>query len=85
MKIENGAVVFSTGKTASANGGIIGLSPDSREVFEGYDGTFLYDADSRLGEDEGVLVLNTAEKLELADYMIRLWTDWRAMNLIRFA
>jgi hypothetical protein len=66
---ENDELVFSTGKRIYANRCIIGLSDDVDEeycrVSYGYDGG--------IAEEN----LTASEKIELADYMITLWTDYR--------
>lgn len=72
MKIEMDELIFSTGKTRYANCGIIGLSPKG-SISEGYDGG-LWDKDMSnrdlYDEDED---LTKAERVELAEYMIRQW------------
>lgn len=62
MKVENDELIFSTGKRAYANNGIIGLSPTG-EVSEGYDGSFPS--------------LTNEEKLELANYMLARWEEFK--------
>jgi hypothetical protein len=74
MKVEEDELVFSTGRRFYANKGIVGLSPNL-EISEGYDGGI---------EDkwcEPPRVLTRAEKVELADYMIALWTEYRVREL----
>lgn len=61
---------LSTGRKFYANNGIIGLSPHNNGVSEGYDGAVYVDED----EGEG---WTTAERHELADYMISLWQQWK--------
>lgn len=74
MKIEVDKLVFSTGKEVYANGGIVGLSPDG-SVSEGYDGGVF---DSNWKEWSGEPGLTESECVELADYMILRWADFRA-------
>jgi len=75
MKIEGNYIIFSTGKTRYANGGIIGLAPDM-EVSEGYDGEF-YNGDGWRDEEES---LTKAELVELADFMIEQWQKFRSLQ-----
>ena len=63
MKLEGDDLIFSSGKKVYANHGIIGISPELK-ISEGYDGDI---------EDKD---FTCAEKLELADYAIKLWQDW---------
>ena len=72
MKIEGDNVIFSTGKIIYANLGVIGLSPKDECVWrvrEGYDGTLCEFSKTKLTQHELV---------ELADYMITLWQEFRA-------
>lgn len=65
MNINNDTITFeTTGKEIYANCGIVGISP-SGSLSEGYDG----------GVD--VESLTIEEKIELADYMISLWTKFK--------
>lgn len=72
MQIEDDTVTFSTGRTAYAHRGIIGLN-DELVVSEGYDGGF-WNRDDRLWAKDG---LTKEEEIELADYMIALWTRFK--------
>ena len=66
VDIRNDRAVFlCTGRVVYAHCGIIGLCEDM-EVSEGYDGDFS-DGEQLVG----------AEREELADYMIALWTRYR--------
>jgi len=70
MKVQGDNVIFSSGRTASANNGIIGISEqDLDEVYEGYDGMLDPTFDRNL--------LSKEDKLELADYMVNLWMKYR--------
>jgi len=62
MKIEGDDVIFSNGKVKYANCGIIGISPDGN-VTEGYDG--------------GFTIMTDEERVELADYMINTWQEFK--------
>lgn len=76
MKIdEHDRVIFSTGKTVYAHMGIIGIRPSLR-VTEGYDGGFPAWQDG-WGSGEGS-ALTPGERQELADFMIALWSEFRA-------
>ena len=71
MTIEYGeAFVFSTGRKVNCNKGIIGLNPELK-TYEGYDGDFcLY-----------ISPLTKEERIELADYMIGLWTKYKEVEV----
>lgn len=79
MLIDGEVLVFSTGKRIYANRGIIGLSEeiisDEYDLFaEGYDGMVYRNYTSVDGER--VSTLTNEEKIELAEYMIGLWTKF---------
>jgi hypothetical protein len=57
---------LSTGRRFYANNGVIGLSSDSPDLYEGYDGW--------VGEMEGNLTDD--EKHEVAEFMIGVWQNW---------
>jgi len=71
MKIDGDKVIFSSGRKAYSNGGIIGLSPDG-DIYEGYDGYFHLKMNSE--EDDS---LTKDELIDLADYMIERWKEFR--------
>lgn len=68
MKIDedNDAIVFSDGRRYNTNCGIIGLSP-GLNTYEGYDGVL----------ESGNCMFDKQQKIELADYMIELWTKYK--------
>jgi hypothetical protein len=73
LTIEGDKVIFSTGRSFYANEGIIGICPTLR-ISEGYDGGL----SAWPGEGwEKAPALTAAERRELADYMIGLWTEFR--------
>jgi hypothetical protein len=74
VKIENGKVIFSSGRVRNAYRGIIGLSPEG-DVTEGYDGGFWTSdiPDSDIHDDP----LTQADLVELADFMIARWTEFK--------
>lgn len=74
MKIERGKVVFSSGRERHCNCGIIGLGPDG-SVSEGYDGSLWSSAfpDSEIHDAP----LTDDDLIELADFMIARWTEFR--------
>lgn len=74
MKIEGDDVIFSTGKVKDANCGIIGISP-SLGVSSGYDDGFFYKRED--GEYRPDDYLTKEEQIELADYMIGLWSQFK--------
>lgn len=65
MIFEGDEYILSSGKRLYSNNGIIGLSPRF-SVYHGYDGHLCSD-------DE----LTKAERAELADYMISMWSTYR--------
>lgn len=67
---------FDSGRTASANRGIIGISPDLT-VTDGYDSGFDTDPPRESFYDEDAQPLTDAERADLADYMIALWTAFK--------
>jgi len=75
VKVNGSEIIFSTGKTMSVNGGIIGLSEPTKEygweVTGGWDDAI--DCDSMFKEDR----LTKSEKIELVDYMVGLWQRFK--------
>ena len=67
IKIENDAVIFSSGKIKGVYAGVIGLTPDCEQVHGGYDDTIHENGDE----------LTKDEKIELADYMIGQWQKFK--------
>ena len=66
----------STGRSAYAYGGVIGISEgdvDSLSVVGGYDDRFPLHSEGELTKEE---------HRELADYMIDLWTQFRKSSII---
>jgi hypothetical protein len=82
MKItDTNKVTFSTGKRIYAYGGIVGISEDLG-VFGGYDQDFYdYEADYswRTEPGEDAQHLTDAERVELADYMIERWNNFKGL------
>ena len=72
MQIGQNHLIFLTGKNLYANRGIIGLSP-TLELTEGYDG--------EIEAQE----FSSEECIELADYMIKKWSEFKAMYLFKKA
>ena len=77
MQIEEGYVIFASGRRAFARGTIIGLPATGRltydAVFGGYDDFFHPTEDDEAYEDW----LSPAEKTELAEHMIARWQAYR--------
>ena len=73
MQINGDDVIFSTGRRKNANLGIIGLGPDN-QVTGGYDEGFFNPADIWYKKPD----LTPGECVELADFMIRRWQEFRA-------
>lgn len=68
---------FDSGRAAYANCGIIGIQP-SLDISDGYDGGF----DTKPSHNEYIYgeeatPFTPAERAELADYMIALWTAFK--------
>jgi len=62
---------FSTDRELSVSNGVIGIN-HALDTFEGYDGELIWE-EHRRG-------LTKEEKIELADYMIGLWTKFKKRN-----
>lgn len=76
MKLHsNSELVFSSGHTASAYGGVVGL-----DAFGTVPATFQggWDDCTEVGND--FVKLTPADCTELADHMIARWTAWREMH-----
>lgn len=71
MKIEKDTITFSSGNTAYANCGIIGIN-DELNIFEGYDGSIDWPT-----SDWKTTKLTADDMRELADYMIVLWQRFK--------
>lgn len=79
MQRSKDGYVFSTGKKIRASYGIIGLAPHDTDeaiwsVSDGYDGTIEASYDSHHDDEPR---LTPTERIELADYMIALWTEYK--------
>jgi hypothetical protein len=72
MKIIGDKAIFSTGKELYAFSGIIGISP-ILEITYGYDGGYY------LGEENDFFKsdLTSKECIEMAEYMIEKWQEFR--------
>lgn len=77
MRYDSGEYVLSTGRSFSANRGILGVSPlETGVVFEGYDGQVcMIDQHEIMNERTP---FTKAEKREIADFMTALWDAWPA-------
>ena len=73
MKIVKDSVIFSTGKELYANCGVIGISP-KLEISKGWDGGF-FNPRSYVNLDD--YTLTPVERIELADYMIARWKEFK--------
>lgn len=62
---------FSTGRVILANCRLIGINP-SYQISEGYDGIIMLP-----GTEESLSGFTREEKVELANYMIALWTGFK--------
>ena len=77
-KTDNGYVFDSTGREFYANGyiGAMESFEGSVDIARGYDGYINLET-----EDGDIDDLSVVEKMELADYMINLWTLYKKANL----
>lgn len=75
MQIIGNTLIFSTGRRADANNGIVGISEGYGRLWitEGYDGPL----DDDIDDDGDLSPWTPAERQELAEYMIALWTRYR--------
>ena len=70
-------LIFSNGKSIYANRCIIGLCEPEKDkwiIFDGYDGT-INDPSNKFSPEEDILTKE--ERIELAEYMIDLWTKFK--------
>lgn len=66
MKVEGDRIMFHSGTIYYANKGIIGLD-HNLQTYEGYDDYLEIESST----------FSPEQKLELADYMINLWTKYK--------
>jgi hypothetical protein len=84
MKIEDNVVTLSTGRTFNANLGLLSTTGErDDQLYEGYDG--------RSGphpgvdeEDGGEPPFTTAERIEIAEFMIARWATWAGLGARRW-
>jgi hypothetical protein len=80
MKIEKDTITFSSGRTAYANRGIVGINPNL-SVHEGYDGSIPWPVPEWWGTEHPEWIdqntLTSKDMVELADYMIDLWQKFK--------
>lgn len=74
IRVESDKIYFSSGRTAYANNGIVGLSPEL-EVTEGYDGGVAWPPHEESDANDALTAVDMAE---LADHMIERWARFRA-------
>jgi len=67
-------IKLSTGKEVYANNDIIGIGPELDAIYEGYDGAIWTD-DGRMTDH--IHHLTRAERVEIADLMIKRWMEFR--------
>lgn len=75
IRIEEQAVVFSTGRRLSTQRGVVGISP-SLEVFQGHSGV-LVPSEPFLDDDDA---LTDQERIELAEHMIERWQAFKDLS-----
>lgn len=73
---RRGVYLLSTGKIVDANWGILGLNFDG-DLTEGYDGIIEYHDSAGRDPELGGSVLTPAERVEIADIVIKQWTEFR--------
>lgn len=71
-------LIFKSGKKLEANKGLIGINSDL-EVSGGYDSMIQLDPYDWLPDDRGGLTID--ERIELADYVINLWNQFKQKAL----
>jgi hypothetical protein len=76
IRVEEQAVVFSTGRRLSTQRGVVGISP-SLEVFQGHSGV-LVPSEPFLDDDDA---LTDQERIELADHMIERWQAFKDLSV----
>ena len=80
MKIDDDTITFSSGRTAYANNGIVGIN-DALELHEGYDGSIDWPIPEFWKTDHPEYItertLTADDMRELADHMIALWTKFK--------
>lgn len=83
MRLEEEELVFNTGKRYSVNRAIVGLciglgdEDGALRVYEGYDGGIAIPGDEDMYFDASK-VLNESECVELAEFMIAKWAEFKA-------
>lgn len=76
MKINDDWLEFSSGNTAYAHGGIVGLSPEG-QVTQGWDGGIAAPDGNTYDDPPDI---GPADCVELADHMIKQWHAFRAKH-----
>ncbi len=76
-KSTDNSYILSTGKSVYASGGIIGLCPGDDAITDGYDGHITYNLMSVEYDDEATARYTKEEIIEIADFMIKGWKDYR--------
>ena len=78
IKITNEEIIFSSGRRRPANFGIIGIDMMGN-VTEGYDGGFFNPSLEKFIWDKSER-LKSCDLIELADFMIKQWTEFRKVH-----
>jgi hypothetical protein len=81
MEIKGDAITFSSGRQAYANCGIVGIN-SALELHQGYDGTIDFPVPEWWRTDHPEWInektLTADDMRELADFMIDLWSKFKA-------
>lgn len=80
IEIRNNTLRLSSGKIITCYGGVTGISMipslSLHKVHHGQDGSVRTRTDPNYEEDYDVFKLTDSECIELAEYMISVWTDY---------
>lgn len=76
LKIDCDEITFSSGRTAYAHLGIVGINPQLK-LYNGYDGTINWPVPDFWSAEEKAGKLTADDMRELADHMIELWTAFK--------
>ena len=77
-QLSNNRYLLSTGKEIYAFNHVLGLCPGGNNIYGGYDDEVYMEW---WNEDEDQLSLTKEERIEIADYMILLWSSYKSRIL----
>lgn len=73
----NDGLTLSNGRHFYANCGIIGIDAECESISEGYDGSIAHISDIHKEPGEFDKPATREEMIEIADIMIKRWTDFK--------